>query len=298
MSNMKPAASWNETGAEPVKPRGVSNTDLPSPSARSLLLTVLGELVLPPAPDAWTTALLRVLAGLGIEEHAGRQLLARAATAGWVERERRGRAVHWRLAPKGMALVSDGVSRSDAYLAGPPSWDGRWLQLFVTVPREQRATRNRLHGGLAWLGMGSPLSGVWMTPHVDRGPELADLVADGGLGASALALVGSVHPAGMSDHDIVRRAWDLTGLARSYEILLVRLADPQVPDCDDAVLMAYLRLLNVQQRLMRRDPFLPRVLLSEWIGRDGAAAIREKRALWGVLAHARWRQIVSECAPD
>lgn len=295
---MTVAVWWDETRAEPARLRGVPDDDLPSPSARSLLLTVLGELVFPPAPDAWTTAVLRVLAGLGIEEHAGRQLLARAATAGWVERERRGRAVHWRLAPKGMALVGDGVRRSNAYLAGPPTWDGRWLQLFVTVPRDQRATRNRLYGGLAWLGMGNPLTGVWMTPHVDRGPELADLVADAGLGASALALVGSVHPAGMSDHDIVRLAWDLTGLARSYETLLARLADPQITDGDDAVLLAYLRLLNVQQRLMCRDPFLPKVLLPEWIGRDGAAAIREKRAQWGALAHARWGQIVRECAPD
>jgi len=44
-------------------------------SARSLLLTVLGEYVLPSGAPVWTSALLHVSAGLGIEEKAARQAL-------------------------------------------------------------------------------------------------------------------------------------------------------------------------------------------------------------------------------
>jgi phenylacetic acid degradation operon negative regulatory protein len=60
-------------------------------SARSLLLTVLGELVWPTGKPVWTWALLYVLKGLGVEEQTARQAIARAALSGWIEAERHGR---------------------------------------------------------------------------------------------------------------------------------------------------------------------------------------------------------------
>ncbi|MFF3572636.1 PaaX family transcriptional regulator C-terminal domain-containing protein [Nocardia jiangxiensis] len=271
--------------------------NLPAPSARSLLLTVIGEMMYAPSEAAWTTALLHVLGGLGVEEHAARQVLARAADAGWVVRERDGRAVKWRLAEKGRALVTDGIHRSDAYLAGPPEWDGRWLLLFVTVPGEQRTTRKRLYGGLSWLGLGNPMPGVWLTPHTERGAELSELVESLGLRSSALSVVGTVHDAGLGGDEIAGKAWDLTDLEVHYKTLLDQLNSLPEPRGGDETLFAYLELLNVQQRFMRRDPYLPEELLPEWIGRDGAALIRACRERWGRLAHARWRELVRDCAP-
>ncbi|MDN5856618.1 MAG: PaaX family transcriptional regulator, partial [Actinomycetia bacterium] len=52
-------------------------------SARSLLLTVLGELVLPAGEPVWTSSLLYVLKGVGVEEQTARQAIARGAAAGW-----------------------------------------------------------------------------------------------------------------------------------------------------------------------------------------------------------------------
>ena len=51
-------------------------------SARGLLLTVLGEFVLPAGGLAWTSALIDVLGRLGIEEKATRQALMRTASDG------------------------------------------------------------------------------------------------------------------------------------------------------------------------------------------------------------------------
>jgi phenylacetic acid degradation operon negative regulatory protein len=49
----------------------VNNTgqpaSLPLPSARSLLLTVVGEFCFPHDDAVWTMALIRVLGGLGVE---------------------------------------------------------------------------------------------------------------------------------------------------------------------------------------------------------------------------------------
>ncbi len=252
----------------------------------------------PPADPAWTTAILRVLSSLGVEEHAARQVLARAAAADWLTRERDGRAVRWRIAQRGLTLAADGIRRSNAFLSGPPSWDGRWLMLFVTVPNQRAAVRKRLHGGLSWLGMGNPTPGLWVTPHVERGDELTDLVHSLELEHSALAVVGSLHETGMGAHEVVRRAWDLTEPARYYEALLAHLDDRPEPRSGDEVLLAYLDLLSLQQHLMRVDPFLPEALLPEWVGRTGAARIRALRHRWAEPARARWAEILAESAPS
>jgi len=50
-----------------------------SGSARSVLLTILGEFVLPTGEAPWTATLLHVAAGLGLAEKSARQALARLA---------------------------------------------------------------------------------------------------------------------------------------------------------------------------------------------------------------------------
>lgn len=276
----------------------VFDIHLPAPSARSLLLTVIGELMESSHRQVWTSVLVYVLNGLGVEEHAARQVLARAATADWIERERQGRSVHWRPAERGKVLVAEGVRRSGEYLAGPPKWDGRWLILFVTVPADQRTTRKRLYGGLNWLGMGNPAPGLWVTPHVGRVDELRELVGALGLRASALSAVGTVDDVGLGGTEIVERAWDLSELEKTYRALIEQLATLPEPRGDDETLFAYLELLNIQQRLLRRDPFLPTELLPAWIGRDGAQLIRSCRDRWSRRAHARWDRLLEEKSPS
>lgn len=269
---------------------------LPPPSARSLLLTIAGEM-LPDRPEgAWTTALLRVLGGLGIEDHAGRQVLARSATAGWLDRERVGRSVRWQLAGHGQELVAEGVRRSATYLAADDAWDGRWLFLFVSVPQQQRTTRKRLYGGLDWLGMGNPTPGLWVSPHNERVPELQRLVTDLGLEDTAVAVTGPTVGVGLSDAEIVERSWDLTDLAGLYRQFIDQVTDAPEPDGPDGILFSYLDLLNLQQRFMRKDPQLPAALLPEWVGREAAALLRDRRRAWARRAHTRFWQIVDESA--
>jgi len=269
---------------------------LPPPSARSLLLTTAGEMLPDRTEGAWTTAMLKVLGGLGIEDHAARQVLARSADAGWLERERVGRAVRWQLAPHGRELVEEGVRRSDTYLAADDRWDGSWLFLYVSVPQQQRTTRKRLYGGLDWLGMGNPTPGLWVSPHHERAPELHRLIADLGLEDTAVAVVGPTAGVGWSDARLVERAWDLSDLADRYRRLLEQEASAPEPAGPDGVLLSYLDLLNLQQRFMRRDPQLPPSLLPDWVGREAAALLRERRREWGKQAHARFWQIVDAVA--
>ena len=111
-------------------------------SARSLLLTVLGEFVLPRDEPVWTQVLLDVLGGLGVESKSARQALARTAAEGLLVSDRSGRRVRWSLSDQGMRLLSDGAARIYGFSAARRPWDGRWLVLLVSVPEARRQLRS------------------------------------------------------------------------------------------------------------------------------------------------------------
>jgi phenylacetic acid degradation operon negative regulatory protein len=168
--------------------------------------------------------------------------------------------------------------------------------LTITVSQRKSSVRNRLNGGLTWLGMGNPTQGVWVTPHVDRARELGELVSTLGLSENALVVTGNLRPGGLDNHEIVERAWDLTDLAGNYRTLLTQDCASE-PRGDDELLLAYIELVSLQQRFMRLDPQLPKELLPEWIGRDGAVLFQRRREQWAAKAHEHWARVVEESAP-
>lgn len=262
-----------------------------------MLLTVAGELVSNEPGGVRTNALLPVFARLGIEDHACRQLLARSTRAGWLTRVRDGRTVRWTLDTRGRALVDDGVRRVAAFLSDERRWDGRWLVLNVNVPEDRRTLRKRLYGGLGWLGFGNPTVGVWITPHTERAQDLAQLISLLGLEQTSVAVTGHTVDLGLSESELVARAWDLTDLDKAYRRFLEQDAENPPPSTPDELLTAYLQLLNLQQRFMRLDPQLPATLQPEWVGREAAAVFRARRAEWAAPAHQRFHEIVAETAP-
>src|SRR5437763_6750742 len=62
-------------------------------SARSLLLTLLGEFVLPHEQVAWTGSVIAGLAAVDVEEQAARQALTRTSAERLLQPERQGRRV-------------------------------------------------------------------------------------------------------------------------------------------------------------------------------------------------------------
>src|SRR5688572_26338260 len=98
--------------------------ELGATSARSLLLTVLGEFVLPRDQLVWTQVLIDVLGGLGVEPKSARQALARTAAEGLLVSGRAGRRVRWSLSEQGRRLLSDGAARIYGFGTAVPPWDG------------------------------------------------------------------------------------------------------------------------------------------------------------------------------
>ena len=165
---MSIAETTEDDGPRPVLSRRHAGG---AESARALLFTVLGELVLPRPRPVWTSAFIDVLGRLGIEEKASRQALMRTSAAGWLTRERHGRRTLWTLSPAAMALLTDGAERIYGFRGMQQEWDGRWLLVLARTPESERRARHLLRTRLAWAGLGSPAPGVWISTHPDRAAE-------------------------------------------------------------------------------------------------------------------------------
>ena len=262
-------------------------------SARSMLVTILGELVWPTGEPVWTSSLVALLRGLGFEEQAARQAIARGAQSGWMVPERRGREVAWSLGSRLEQIFERGSQRvfslSDPY----EDWPGTWLSVLVTVPTSHRRTRRPLYAGLTWAGLGNPLAGLWCTPHVERVAEVRQLVGELDLREHTISLTGAVEDIGITEAEIVARGWDLAALSEHYEQVL-RAVEGLDPAPGDEMMYAFLRMISEWQELPRADPQLPEALLPDWIGRRVAREIEGRRGAWTPLV----RQCFAELNAD
>lgn len=261
-------------------------------SARSLLMTVLGEFALPAGEPVWTATLVDALAMLDVEEKSARQALARTAAEGWLESERVGRRVRWSLTPHGREQLVSGAQRIYSFGRDGKDWDGRWLMLLVSVPESQRDLRHRLRTRLTWAGFGTPTAGVWISPRVTAEADAQRILADLALPTTAMSFVCTYGSLG-EQSGMVAAAWDLGELAEKYERFITEFGDLS-PGTPDAVLRAQTLLVHEWRRFPFLDPQLPRELLPHgWIGTTATALFTERHESWRPLAQGRWAQLAA-----
>jgi phenylacetic acid degradation operon negative regulatory protein len=172
-----------------------------------LLLTILGELVYPHGGPVWTSSLLHVMTGLGVEVQTARQTLARSAAAGWLIGEKHGREMRWKLSSDVKRLIEDGMRRVYSLDRRSEPWDRNWLILLVTVPNSHRDARKRLYKALEWSGFGNPTPGVWLNPCLEQEPDVRRIIRDLELVVWTLGFCGSARSVGLSEEQIVQRGW-------------------------------------------------------------------------------------------
>jgi len=264
--------------------------ELGATSARSLLLTVLGEFVLPRPEPVWTQTLIDVLAALGVEQKSARQALARTAAEGLLASDRSGRRVRWSLSTSGRKLLTDGAARIYGFGTRTAAWDGRWLVLLVSVPESRRQLRHRLRTRLAWAGLGSPTPGVWVTPDAAKQDEVARVIADLELTAVSSSFVGPFGAIG-AERDVVAQAWDLAGIERAYADFLATFGSA-APVTPAEVMTAQIHLVHAWRRFPFLDPSLPGELLPDgWAGARAAALFGTLHARWDEPAVRHWRAL-------
>jgi phenylacetic acid degradation operon negative regulatory protein len=256
-------------------------------SARSLLLTILGEFVHSRDGSAWTGTLVAALGALGVEEKSARQTIARTASQGIIASERHGRRVRWQLTDTGSLLLAEGTDRIYSFLRRPHTWDGQWLVVAAAVPESQRSTRHKLRTRLTWLGLGCPTPGMWIIPDADKEGEVQATLTDLDLADRAFAWVGR-RAAGTDPASLIDAAWDLAEVRTRYQEFAADFAERSVDD-DAAAFAAQVELIQAWRSFPFIDPDLPAELLPpDWPGPDAATLFHTRRDRWHRRAQREW----------
>jgi phenylacetic acid degradation operon negative regulatory protein len=262
-----------------------------APAARSLLLTILGEYVLPRSGTVWQETLVGALSAVGYTPQAARQALARSTRDGWLSTERRGRRARMALTPSTAQLLRTGAQR--IYSFGQPwEWDGRWLVVVVRVPEERRAVRHQLRSRLAWAGLGSLGGGVWLTPHVERESELISALHDEPA-AEATSFVAEFGSIG-NPKRLVADAWDLERVRAQYAAFLDDFSRLR-PSSPEACFRLQTLLVHAWRKFPFLDPDLPAALLpARWPRERAHTLFGERHERWRPPATAYFEQLESE----
>ena len=236
-----------------------------APAARSVLLTLLGEYVLPASGSAWQETLIAALETLDHKHPAARRALARSVTAGWLRTER-------------------------IYSFGDPwEWDGRWLLVVLRVPETRREVRHQVRTRLAWAGFGSLGGGLWISPHVDREGELHDAAGDGSV-AEVVTFRAEIGDVG-DPAKVVGEAWDLAAVAAAYRAFIARFGRLR-PAAPEAIFRAQTQLVHEWRKFPFLDPDLPDDMLPPgWPRRRAHDLFQERHRQWHAAAQEHFRAL-------
>jgi phenylacetic acid degradation operon negative regulatory protein len=243
-----------------------------APSARNLLVTVFGDVLLPcgPGTPATVQALAATLTDFGVNERLVRTSLSRLVADGLLEARSHGRRSSYRVA----ATAADLFGRADdvIYRGRPREWDGAWTIVILDGAEGTADDRALVRSELGSLGFGVVAPNVLASPLVPVDAASGVLGRVRGVDGVVVTRSPLATGAGMIDQtDLARRCYDLDRLADGYADLVRRLAafDDATLDSLDDRRATKLRLLVVAsfRRLALADPMLPAGLLpSGWPG--------------------------------
>ncbi|MEE3503448.1 PaaX family transcriptional regulator C-terminal domain-containing protein [Acidiphilium acidophilum] len=239
----------------------------------SLVLTLMGDAIMPRGGSVALSTILDLCAGLDIGPGVVRTAVSRLAADGWLVAERQSRASFYAIGPDRRGEYV----RAARHIFGParhPQVDR--MTLILLDPGDSReSVRHRLTrlGFVAWQN-------VMIAPERPLPPSVA---------ASVLAVTAQANAATLPR--LAARAWRLESLAGHYGGFIetfgpIARAAPEL-EPRDAILTRIL-LIHDYRRIMLRDPRLPTAFLPPgWIG-DGArhlcatlyAALRPASELW------------------
>jgi len=234
-------------------------------NARSALFDLYGDHLRARGGRAPVAALVRLLAPLDIAAPAVRTAVSRMVRQGWLEPVRLPGGPGYALTARAVRRLDEAAAR--IYRTGRTDWDGTWHLAVTSTPME-RSKRDRLRAAMTFLGFAQLDDATWIGPRWSE--EVDVLLETEGVRAERF----------VARHDgdslgLVRRAWDVEGLARSYSRWLgdaERLVDAAGRDPDDEQAFATrFRLVHEWRKFLFLDPGVPRQLLpADWPG-DKAA---------------------------
>jgi phenylacetic acid degradation operon negative regulatory protein len=251
---------------------------------------MLGEFVHPRGEGVWTATLVESLGALGVEEKSARQALSRTANEGILAATRHGRRVQWHLTVDGARLLEEGTTRIYGFMRSRHPWDGQWLVLSIPIPEPQRQLRHRLRTRLTWLGLGSPTSGLWVSPDTTKSADVAEVIRELGLERQAFLWAGKATALG-DEQQLLADAWDLADVEDRYLEFLHEFENRRVSSPEEAF-VAQMQMVQEWRRFPFLDPDLPGELLDhDWPGPRAASVFHDRHGRWHRQAQAEWERM-------
>ncbi|MFI1382293.1 PaaX family transcriptional regulator C-terminal domain-containing protein [Embleya sp. NPDC020886] len=246
------------------------------PSARTLLLTVLGEYVRWPGHDGvWSPTAVAALDALGVPEAATRRAITRLTGEGWLVARAEGRYTRLTLAPSLYRLLTGWTERLARATRETP-WSGQWQQLLFRPPATLREARAVVEEQLAFEGFGDLGRGVWIAADPGGVGALRALIAEQGLAGHATWMTSSVSDP-ERERALVEQAWDPAAIRVVLEAFVDRFAGARA-NTDAEAFELRTRLVHAWRLTFECDPRLPAALLpADW---PGAAASDLFVATW------------------
>ncbi len=244
-----------------------------SEQPRSLIVTIYGLYAREAGGWISVASLIRLMAGLGVDEPAVRSSISRLKRRRMLEPGRLDGSAGYGLSEPARDILTEGDHR--IFRRPAARIEDGWLLAVFSVPESERQKRHMLRSRLAALGFGTAAAGVWVAP--------AHLYDDTRRTLERLGLTGYVDLF-RSDYlafgDLrtsVSSWWDLDSLRDLYDDFL-QAHGPVLSrwrrrrrDDDAQAFADYVRALTQWRKLPYLDPGLPEELLPRnWHGRQAA----------------------------
>jgi len=258
---------------------------------RELIVTLYGLYARDDGGRLAVAALVRLMAGLGVDEAAVRSAVSRLKRRGLLAADRSGGSAGYSLTPQARRILDDGDTRIFGRRRATTA-DG-WVLVVFSVPESQRDRRHALRTVLARLGFGTVAPGVWVAPG-----QLADEAVEALRRADLDGYVQTF--CGTPTEPQVADWWDLDALQARYAAFLDRHGPVQARwarrrTVDPAAAFAdHTALVTDWRRLPYADPGLPLELLPpRWNGERAAELFADLEARLARPARAHAREVIS-----
>ncbi|WP_376957308.1 phenylacetic acid degradation operon negative regulatory protein PaaX [Azospirillum sp. A26] len=268
--------------ARPRRPEDLAAqlTETIAPRAKSLIITVYGDAVLPHGGSLWLGSLIELMDRFGMSERIIRTSVFRLCKDDWLTNTQIGRRSFYRVTESGKERFAAAERRIYAPLAR--EWDRGWDLLMVPPNALDAETRDALRRELTWQGFGAASATVYAHPNCDEAAMHRSL-AELGVADRIVHMKASLDRAeGFGAlRDLVRGCWDIDQLEHDYAAFLDHFrpvwAAADAAEAPDPAACFVLRTLMIHdfRRILLRDPMLPPDLLpADWPGQESRMLTR------------------------
>lgn len=238
--------------------------------ANSLIITLLGDSILPRGGQIWLGSLIQLLSLFDLNERLVRTTVFRLSKEGWLENLSAGRRANYAISEQSRLHFTKAAEQ--IYAAQSPIWDQQW-RLILTAGDLSAKDKTYLKKILFWQGFGKLGADIFIHPSTNLHTALDGLSSDNMAhimpSLMPLMAVDACLPMSINNVDLVKKAWDLEKLGSAYQ-KFIHTYEPFIPtllqhdwyEPEEAFILRTL-LIHDYRRLLLRDPQLPDSLLPE-----------------------------------